>query len=294
MIALARQCARFKELLFALMGRELSARYRGSMLGKLWMVLQPLAFLGIYYVVFSNLFATKMAGDFLPATFALAMFCGLIPWIAFSETLARGTTCVLENGNLIKKFAFPCEILPVHLTVVSLVNACVGFLMLALGVFLLLEGQLPRWDLIWLFPIALVLQAIFTLGLVYLLGSITVYVRDVSQIMPMVITFWFFMSPIFMFAKNPGTPELMQSVLRWNPVTYLIAIYREIFIWDPERMKKVAAHTEANNASIALPFTEPGDVPWFEVGVFAACAFAMLFIGLRVFQKLKPGFSDEI
>lgn len=290
MIALARQCVRFRELVVSLTRRELNARYRGSALGKLWLVLQPLAFLGIYYVVFAQLFGQRMPGQ-KASTFALAMFCGLVPWIGFAETVQRGSNCVLEHGNLIKKFAFPTEILPVYMTLVSLINSILGFAMVVVAVGVL-EGHGPR--MVWLFPIALVLQGMFTLGIVYILSAITVYIRDIGQMIPMLMTFWFFMSPIFMFAKTPRTPELLQSVLVFNPMTYVISMYREIFIWTPEKLEMLQAPMKESGGSIALPFTKPGAVPWFELGVFAASAVVVLFIGLRVFKKLKPGFADEV
>ncbi len=290
MIALARQCVRFRELLVSLTRRELNARYRGSVLGKSWLVLQPLAFLGIYYVVFSQLFETKTSVG-SPSTFALAMFCGLVPWIGHAETVQRGSNCVLEHGGLIKKFAFPTEILPVYMTLVSLINTMVGFVMVALAVGYF-EGHPPR--MLWLFPIALVLQGMFTMGIVYLLSAISVYVRDIAQMVPMLMVFWFFMSPIFMFAKATTTPALLQTVLKFNPMTYIISIYREIFIWTPDQLHGLRAVTDENRSSIALPFTEPGNVPWFELEVFAACAFTTLLVGLYVFKKLKPGFADEV
>lgn len=292
MIALARQCVRFRELLFALTRRELDSRYRGSFLGKAWLLLQPLAFLAIYFVVFSQLFEQKMAGESgSPTLFALAMFCGLVPWIGFSETVMRGSNCVIEHGNLIKKFAFPTELLPVYLTWVSLINSLIGFAMLALGV-AFLEGHGPRF--LWLFPIVWMLQGVFTMGLVYILSAVSVYVRDLLQMVPMALTTWFFMSPIFMFAKDPTTPELLQTVLKFNPVSYLIALYREIFVWTPERLEEVKAEIAGGEKSIALPLTEPGQIPWAELGIFAACAFVTLFFGLWVFTKLKPGFPDEV
>jgi len=292
LIALVRQCVRFRELLFALTRRELDSRYRGSFLGKAWLVLQPLAFLAIYFVVFSQLFNNRMGGeDGSEALFALAMFCGLVPWIGFSETVMRGSNCVAEHGNLIKKFAFPTELLPVYLTWVSLINSLIGFAMLAVGV-AIFEGHGPR--MLWLFPIVWLLQGVFTIGLVYLLSAITVYVRDLTQMVPMLLTMWFFMSPIFMFAKDPTTPAVLQNVLRFNPMSYLIALYREIFVWTPERLSQVKEQIAGGEESIALPLTEPGAIPWAELGIFAGCAFSILVIGLCIFNRLKPGFPDEV
>ena len=293
LINLVRVSLRFRELIGSLVSRELRGRYRGSFLGKFWLLLQPLAYLAIYMIVFGQLFRSNPifegAPDFL---FPLAMLTGLIPWLSFSESIQGGSGCIMAGGSLLKKYAFPSEILPVTAVLVGLFTAIVGFLILSLAVLVLL-GHPPR--MLWLLPIALILQGVFSLGIVLILSSVTVYVRDLTQMIPMFMTFWFFMSPIFMFAKVPGSPELLRTILKYNPFTYLIAIYREIFVWTPEIMKAISSpDLESRAATIALPQTHPGDVPWYELGVFAACAFGVFFIGLRVFRRLKDGFPDEV
>lgn len=293
MLSLIRLGFRFRELIGALAARELRGRYRGSALGKAWLLLQPLAFLGIYMAVFGHLFRSSEVFKDAPATlFALAMFAGLIPWLAFSEAINGGSNVILQGGSLIKKYAFPSEILPITVTLVSLFSTLVGFAMLAAVAFPLL-GHGPR--LLWMFPLVVALQGIFTLGLVYLLSSVVVYIRDLGQMIPMLTTFWFFMSPIFMFAKVPGSPDLLRTILRYNPMTYLISLYREIFIWTPELLQSVNGPTlDERRSAVALPYTDPGAVPWHELSIFAACAFAMLLLGLFVFRKLKAGFADEV
>jgi lipopolysaccharide transport system permease protein len=293
LISLIRLGFRFRELIGSLSSRELKARYRGSLLGKAWLILQPLAYLAIYMVVFGEFF--KSGAQFKDAPkmfFPLAMFAGLIPWLSFAESIQGGSGVILQGGNLLKKYAFPSEILPMTVVLVTMFSALVGFSLLGIAVYFLL-GHAPR--MLWLFPIALVLQGIFSLGFIYLLSSVLVYVRDLAQMIPMVLTFWFFMSPIFMFAKTPETPEVLRTILRYNPMTYLISIYREIFVWTPEMMREImTGDLETRKQSIALPHTEPGAVPWFELMVFAICAFSILLIGLKVFRKLKPGFPDEV
>jgi lipopolysaccharide transport system permease protein len=292
LITLFRQCSLFRELLFALMRRDVTARYRGSLFGRLWIVLQPLLFLAVYYLVFSEF--RRRDGAVSGAKFAFAMLAGLIPWIAFAESLGRGAGCILSNGSMIKKYAFPTEILPVYIAGVSLFNCFVGFVVISLGI-LIFEAQPPR--MLWLFPIVLLLQGIFTLGLIYLLSSLTVFIRDLAQMLPMLITFWFFMSPIFMFAKAAETPQALQAVYRYNPASYFISVYREIFVWTPgdmAAMRGTNTVNEGSQASIALPHTDPGAVPWIVVGILAACAVVVLFLGLAVFRRLKPGFADEV
>lgn len=297
MIALARQCVRFHELLGTLISRELRSRYRGSVLGSAWLVLQPLIYLLVYYVVFNEFLASRVASvESLKdkrTFFPLAMFCGLVPWIAINEALARGAGCVIENGSLIKKFAFPSELLPSYLVGVSLVNTLIGFGLLATAVFII-DGELPHHAEV--IPILLVLQAVFTLGLALLFAGATVFVRDVGHMLPMVLNFWMFLSPIFFFGKFPST-QLLSKILRWNPVTYLIESWRAVFIDHPAIMNGWRAEIDARPEALevlALPPGDPSVAPWREMGIFALVAFAVLFVGYRLFMGLKPRFADEV
>lgn len=294
MISLARQSYRYRELIQTLINRDLRARYRGSVLGQAWMVLQPLAFLAIFYVVFGQLMVTSMPeGPLRERTgyFALAMFCGLIPWIGFSESMTRAAGCIGENGSLIKKFAFPSEILPVTLVLSGLIQTLIGFGLLAVAV-LVLHGELPHH--IWMLPLLLALQAMFTLGLAMFTAASCVFVRDIGSMMPMVMNFWFFMSPIFMFGRFEAT-ELTATVMRWNPVTYLLECYRTIFVYHPNDWQGlVAGLSDAQRNRIPLiPGSETGP-PWLWMGIFAAVAFVTLALGYTVFMRSRMRFADEV
>jgi lipopolysaccharide transport system permease protein len=280
---LIREIYRFRELVRAFMGRELRARYRGSLLGPGWMLLQPLLYLGVYFVVFAQMFDVR--GLAAPATQdplaaealhrnaraygAMTMLCGLIPWIALSETVMRGTACLLESGNLIKKFAFPSELIPVHLVGVSLINTLIPLVVLVPAVWLTV-GFLPH-DL-HLLPIALLLQGIFTLGVVYILSSVTVFLRDLGQLVPMLITFAFFLSPIF-YARAPA--KEFEWVIFANPISYLIDLYRAVFVRTQGALS-------------------PGYDLNEEIAILAVIAFTVCFLGLALFMRLKPRFADEI
>jgi ABC-type polysaccharide/polyol phosphate export permease len=266
-----------------------------------WLVLQPLIYLLVYYVVFNEFLASRVSSvECLKENrtfFPLAMFCGLVPWIAINEALARGAGCVIENGSLIKKFAFPSEILPAYLVGVSLVNTLIGFGLLGTAVFII-DGEVPHHPEI--IPILLLLQAVFTLGLVFLFAGATVFVRDIGHMLPMALNFWMFLSPIFFFAKFPST-SLLSRILCWNPVTYLIEPWRSVFVahpaiidgWRAEMAGRIAKG-EAGIETVALPPGDPSAAPWREIGIFAVVAFLVLIVGYRSFMALKPRFADEV
>jgi lipopolysaccharide transport system permease protein len=289
-IALVQTCYRFRELLGMFITRELRARFRGSIFGSAWIVLQPLCFLLVFAVVFEQFMEAGIDPALRarrPGFFVLSMFCGLVPWIAFAETLNRGANCIFENGNLIKKFAFPSEILPAYLVGVSLVSTTVGFALVAgaVGVF---HGEWPH-HLHWL-PVALLLQGAFTLGLVFLASAAAVFIRDVQQLLPMLLNFLFFLSPVFLFGRFPARPVLA-GILRANPLSYLMEAYRAIFVYHPEDLHLFAAAGDEVR-SAAFPAGEAG--PGRLLLVFGAAAVVILLLGYRVFLKLKPRFADEV
>jgi lipopolysaccharide transport system permease protein len=251
-------------------------------------------FLVMYYVVFSHFMRAQVSARELsarPGWFPLAMFCGLIPWIGISDALHRSAGCILENGNLIKKFAFPSELLPAYLVGVGLIHSTIGFTVLAAAV-LVLHGELPHLPA--LIPLLFLLQGIFTLGLAFLFSGVTVFIRDVGHMLPMLLNLWFFLSPIFFYARLKTEP-ILATVLRWNPLTYLIDTWRVVLIYHPEDMEAVIASLGPKDRDrIALWPTPPGEVPWSHIAIFATVAVVVLYLGYRVFMTLKPRFPDEV
>ena len=125
-------------------------------------------------------------------------------------------------------------------------------------------------------PLMLILQGMFTLGFAYLVAALSVYIRDLKQTLPMLMTFWFFLSPIFYVVKQLKSD--MSWILEYNPMTFLLESYRQIFVLYPGM----------------FPETKVGDVPWRYVGSMAIVAVVVLFIGYRAFMRAKPRFPDEV
>ena len=179
---------RHRELLGAFVRRELRARIEGSLLGRVWPVVQPALTFLIFYAIFGLVLGIQYSEDLAPhppagpgwrATFYL--ITGILPWTALADSLGRGTGVVLENANLIKKIAFPSELLPLYQVVVFHVYFLIGFVIL-LGIELLVNGSLPG-TLAWL-PASLVVQMMFITGLTLLFSAANVFVRDVVQVVP--------------------------------------------------------------------------------------------------------------
>jgi len=268
LIALARTAVRHRGLIATFVKRDLKGRYAGSALGTVWTVAQPLMLLAVYTFVFSQVlridFTPKGSAPVPPYWNALFLFAGMVPWLAFSETLGRSTAVILENGNLIKKVAFPSEVLPFYLVLYGLVNMLVGIVILVVGAAWL--GIPPGASLFWL-PLLLVLQGLFTLGLGYLLSALNVFVRDTMQVIGLLLTIWMLLTPIFypIWAVPPG----FAPVLQWNPMLHLIAAYRAVFV--------------------------EGRAPSPDgLVIMGGVALGTLFLGYVCFVRSKHRFADEI
>jgi lipopolysaccharide transport system permease protein len=205
--------------------QEIGGRFAGSMGGIFWSLLTPLANIFIYIFVFSTIMQIRLdIKDTGTEQFAVYLLAGLFPWMAFSEALARSTTLLLEKSNLITKVSFPVETLPYVGTAVPFILNGLGF-----GLFLLylLAGGNGAWAWLWL-PLAVLFHALFTLGLVALFAALSVFLRDLQQIMALAVQVWFYMTPILYPISM--VPQPYQAWMAWNPAYPFIELYRQILL----------------------------------------------------------------
>ena len=217
---------RYRGLNQSLVARELKARYRGSALGFLWSFVNPLLLLLIYSFVFTTIIPNREAGV---QPFALFMFCGILPWNWFATSLSDAAGSLIAGGNLIKKVLFPAEVLPIVSVLTNMVHFFLGLPILI--AFLVFYRHLPdAWDLVW-FPIAVLVQLVFTSALALFLAALTVHFRDIRDILSNVLTLWFFATPIIYpwFQPNVQKYRLLFNV---NPFTHLAVSYQEILFFN--------------------------------------------------------------
>lgn len=248
----------YRALIHTLVVRDLKARYRGSMLGLLWTLLNPLLHMGIYALVFSVYLRVQME------LYVVFLLCGLLPWIWLSSSLLMGATAIIEGGSLLKKIFFPPQILPTATVTANFVNFLLGVPILF--VFLHLYDVKEGWTLC-LLPLIMVCQFAFTLGLTLLVSAASVHYRDIPHILGHLLTFWFFLSPIVY--KSTQVPEQWRPVLSLNPFTPFVVAYQDILLYN-------------------MPPT------WATfVGVLGASACALLS-GLLVFTHFRWSFVEEV
>ena len=244
--------------------RDLLARYKGSAMGVLWSVVHPFVMLLLYTMVFSTILRVRVGPAEGTSIFAIYVFCGMLPWNAFQEGMSRSAGVILEHANLIKRTIFPAEVLPVYVVASGLVNELIGLGILMAAVLLTAKTLSPA--IIWL-PVILLLQGAFTLGLAWIMAALNVFLRDVGQILGMVLTFWMFLTPIFYPASL--VPRSLEWILVVNPMVWLVEAYRSVIL--------------------------RGESP--SLGTFLALAIcsAAAFVGGRLlFQRLQGAFADVI
>ncbi len=232
------QLLRYRGLIQSLVARELKARYRGSVLGFFWSFINPLLLLLVYSFVFivvmPRVTPPPVPGE-TPINlepYALFLFCGILPWTWFSSALSEGAGSLISGGNLIKKVLFPAEILPIASALANMVHFLLGLTIVVL--FLFYYQRAPDvTDLLW-FPVVVLVQLIFTVGLSLLLSALTVHFRDIRDILSNVLTFWFFATPIIYYIGDvPGKSKgWSKAVLDANPMTHIIVSYQEILFFD--------------------------------------------------------------
>jgi ABC-type polysaccharide/polyol phosphate export permease len=216
---------RYRGLIQSLVARELKARYRGSALGFLWSFINPLLFLLIYTFVFAVVLPAMHSKELEP--FALFMFCGILPWTWFSSSLSESAGSLISGGNLIKKVLFPAEILPIVSVLSNMVHFFLG-LPILVGFLVYYQRWPDAWDLVW-FPVTVLVQLIFTLGLGLILSALTVHFRDIRDILSNVLTLWFFSTPILYWIKE--APGFSKQILDLNPMTHIVVSYQEILFF---------------------------------------------------------------
>ena len=216
---------RYRGLILSLVARELKARYRGSVLGFFWSFINPLLLLSIYTFVFTVILPNE---NKVAQPYALFMFCGILPWNWFASSLMEASNALVSGGNLIKKVLFPAEILPLVNVLANMVHFFLGLSILA--AFVIGYRHWPdAAGLIW-FPVAVLVQLIFTMALSLFFAALTVHFRDIRDLLSNLLMFWFFATPIIYPWLDPNVIAY-KRLFDWNPFTHLAVAYQEILFF---------------------------------------------------------------
>ena len=251
-------------LLRELVRRDFKARYAGSALGFLWSFALPVWQLLLFTFVFAKVMKIRLDPSDGIASFAVFLFCGLLPWTAFQEGVQRASTAITDNAMLVSKQRFPSALLVATVTATALLHEVVAGAIFA-G-YLAVSGQL-HWPTVPVLLLALPLQIALTLGLGLGLAAVHVFVRDTAQAIGMVLFGWFYVTPIVYPLSL--VPEELQPLVEANPLTALVGLYR----W-------------------ALLGTAPPRPT--ALAVLVGAAVLVLFAGAAFFRRCRPAFVDEL
>jgi len=252
------------DLILSLTKRELAARYRGSVLGFFWAVLTPVVMIAIFTIIFAGIFKARFGAGSSQWDYALYLFCGLLPWNAFQESLQLSSNTIVAHSNLVKRVVFPLETLPVSLSLAAVANQMFGTIALILAA-ILFRGELHA-TIVFL-PLLVIPQLIATFGAAWLVASLGAFVRDLVQGITLLLMAWMYLTPIIY--PESLVPERYQGIVNLNPFTPLIRNYRRIIL--------------------------DGSFPdWRGLAYFVAFAIVSFLLGYWWFARTRKNFADVI
>ena len=254
---------RFRTLFWGFVSNEIRGRFAGSIGGFVWSLLTPLANLLIYIFVFSVVLKIRLKPmETGTDSFAIFFLAGMLPWLAFSEALNSSTDLFLGRANLITKVAFPLEVLPLTGVVVPFFLNGLGFVMYLC--YLILKGY-AHFGWFWL-PVVIAVHMVFTLGLIILISSLSVFLRDIKQFIGTALSLWFFLTPIIYPLSM--VPEKLRWAIKLNPMYPFIELYHQVLLQH--------------------------SVSWGMLAYVIGLATLVLVGGILFFERSKYAFADVL
>jgi len=254
----------YRELLFSLTKKELKVKYRGSVLGFFWSLLNPILTMLVYSFVFSIVLRAGIE------QFAIFLICALLPFNFLSNSVNYGASSIISNSNLVNKIYFPREIIPLSIVLSNLVNFF--FELAALFIVLGIMGY-KFYIYLYLLPVLIIVQFFLVVGMTLLVSALNVFFRDLQHLITIIMMVWFFGTPIIYPLSM--VPERFQIFIKINPMTIYAAYYRNIFYYV--KYQESAGFPSAVETLTALGIT-----------------LLIFFIGYFVFKRLDPRFAEEI
>ena len=215
-------------LILELAKRDFTERYAGSVLGVIWAFIWPLVMIAIYTLVFSRVMDAKLPGISSVYSYSIYLISGLLPWTAFTNTVTRASTVFLDKRHLISKVSMPLPRLPLYVVISETVTFVVS--MSFYLIFMILTGVPMTLKLLLLVPFVYAVQQIFAFSLGFLCATLSVFLRDLRELVNIIMQLWFWFTPIIYMKEL--LPSFAQRLLLLNPATYFIDSYHQIFFFD--------------------------------------------------------------
>jgi lipopolysaccharide transport system permease protein len=252
------------DLIFSFARRDLAGRYKGSALGIAWAVLTPIVMIAIFTFIFAGIFGARFGASDSHWDYALYLFCGLLPWSMFQESVQQSATTIVAHANLVKRVVFPLETLPAAQAFAALGTQLFATIALLIGIVVIRQNL--QLTALW-FPLLLIPQLLFALGAAWLIASLGVFLRDIAQGITLLLMAWMYLTPIIY--PESIVPERFQWFINVNPFTPLVRSYRHIFL--------------------------DGLAPdWRGLAYFTAVALVLFIFGYWWFARTRKNFADVI
>ena len=248
----------YRELILNLAVRDLKIRYKGSLLGFFWSLLNPLLMMLVLFFVFSIIFKVQIEN------FQIFLLAGILPWHFFSIVLTDSTKTIIDNANLIKKIYFPREVLTISIILSNLVNFLLSLIILFVFI-LLFHIKITPWAL--LLPLIILVQIIFLFGIGLISSALNVFYRDVTWIVNVLLLLWFYFTPIFY--STTMVPQKFLNLYMLNPMAVLVTSYRDILLYG-----------KAPNITYLL--------------ITLLSSLMLFFIGMKIYQRYSSVFAEEV
>lgn len=248
----------YRELLKTSVKKEVRSKYKNSFLGVLWSFLNPLLQIIVYAIIFSLILSNKQEN------YAIFLCCGLIPWTFFSTSINKSAFTFIENGNIIKKVYFPREIIPISVVTSEAINFFISTIII-LG--FVIFGGLGISKYILYYPLIFIAQYLIILAVSLVISSVCVYLRDLQHFIGVVLQLLFYAAPIVY--SPDAIPENFQWIIKYNPMTYIINAYRNIFYYQTSIDVKA-------------------------ILILIAIAVIACILGYGIFSKLQKGFAEQL
>jgi lipopolysaccharide transport system permease protein len=248
----------YSELLTNLVARDLKTKYRGSFFGIFWSLLNPLLLMVVYTLVFSVIVRVNIH------PYAIFLLSGLVPWNAFAQSLTMATTSVLDNKGIVTKVAFPLQLLPLSAVLANSVNFVINIGLLFVLTLIFHVGLAVTMLLV---PVLVLLQVAFTFGVGSMLAAAQVYFRDVQYFLTILITAWFFLTPVVYSVDL--VPHRLRAILAINPMAWDVASFQDVWFY--------------------------GRLPnWTYFAGFLAVSLLSLLVGIVLYGRLSQRFAEEV
>lgn len=282
-----REVWRYRELLVGMVRKELKVKYKNSILGFFWTMLNPALYIIIFWLVF-----TKFLPNGIPQ-FVIFFASGLLVWNLFANGLTAATSSVVDNAGIVKKVYFPREILPLSAIGAAMVHYFLQTLVL-IAMLIVFQHNID-WPLIWLLPLALATLLVFVAALGILLSAVNVYARDMQHLLELIILAWFWLTPVVYSYKgdDPNLPTsgfggLVATFLRANPMSAIILPFQKV----------IYANETVNSTSTGDPIhiLPSEDVFWYvkNLGLTLAFSGVLFYFAVRFFDRAQGNFAEEL